>query len=162
MENRILLFKSIIWFTKSLVKSRIPILSFWAMSSVWHVTHSYSTSFPCKDNIQSNYTRFQIPSSFALKTKSFSFWSVSFVIFQLSVSLFLSHCTCSAMESKLFKAAIQGNPAHITFKSSRPTFYFACKNSLKSIESNFGGNGFRPIRLSLSSTTSPSPSPSIR
>ncbi|GMY25908.1 chorismate mutase 3, chloroplastic [Fagus crenata] len=66
------------------------------------------------------------------------------------------------MESKLFKAAIQGNPAHMTFKSSRPTFYFACKDSLKSIESNFGGNGFRPIRLSLSSSTSPSPSPSIR
>ncbi|KAK4598670.1 hypothetical protein RGQ29_015929 [Quercus rubra] len=66
------------------------------------------------------------------------------------------------MESKLLEAAITGTPAHITFKSSRPTLHFASKATFKSPESNFVANGCRPIQASFSSTTSHSSSFPIR
>ncbi|XP_065632813.1 chorismate mutase 3, chloroplastic [Quercus suber] len=66
------------------------------------------------------------------------------------------------MESKLLEVAITGTPAHITFKSSRPTLHFVSKATFISPKSNFVANGHRPIQASFSSATSSSSSFPIR
>ncbi|KAE8023179.1 hypothetical protein FH972_008914 [Carpinus fangiana] len=55
------------------------------------------------------------------------------------------------MEAKLLETAKPGTPAHIIFKSSRPTLHFA---SLEFLRSHSGGNRLRPLQVSSSSSSS--------
>lgn len=112
----------------------------------------------CKDFIHTHNFICSFQAFLAFLVPSHLLWP--FVCFSLClralVSVFLTSLP-PAMEAKLLETAKRGTPAHIIFKSSRPTLHFASQTPLEFLRSHSGGNGLRPLQVSSSSSSSSSP-----